>query len=197
MSLRIAAPSLAIAAVLACAGDPTHPSPLSPPSTLAAAITAADAPNVWRYQAQFIFGIQDPVTDLFAIAGLPDHPFQALDCGGSEPYAIADFQESGVQQDVIHALVKGSDVNLDVYQRSTFSGFCTSLPIAHGTGRMMYNDNDAYVTGSGSNAWGYKMEGQVELVSGGSASLMAHNRFQILPDGSFRRIFRMVRLSAQ
>jgi hypothetical protein len=59
----------------------------------------------------------------------------------------------------------------------------------------MYVDNDAFITANGSNAWGYRMGGEVSLVGGGSAHLLAHNRFQILPDGTFRRVFRQVRLN--
>ena len=195
MSLRTAVAALLIFAAIACAGDPTRPefSPRGPSLNVAGA--ADDAPNVWRYQAEFAFGIQDPETDLTAFAGLPHNPRESVQCGGAEPFAIADFHDAGVQQGVIHRLVEASSVNLHVYRRSTFRGFCVSTPIAQGTGRMMVNDNDVFVTGSGANAWGFRMEGRVALVSGGDAALMAHNRFLILPDGSFRRIFRMVRLS--
>lgn len=180
---------------LGCAVDSTEP-PTAPFHARMAAVAAGpEFPNVIRFQDQFWFGIQDPETDLIAFAGLPDDPKQSAACSGSEPYAIVDIQFAGVRQEVIHALAKGDEVNLHVYQLSTFQGFCVSSPIAQGKGRIVYVDNDAFVTGTGANSWGFRMGGDVSLVGGGSAHLIAHNRWQILPDGTFRRVFRQVRLN--
>lgn len=199
-NIRIAAthpsPLLLVSSfALACAVDSTSPpsAPLHP--RLDVSVAGPESPNVIRFQDQFFFGIQDPETDLIAVAGLPDDPKQAPVCGGSEPFAVVDIQEVGVQPDVVHVLLKGDEVNLNVYQLSTYAGFCVSSPIATGTGRLMYLDNDAYLAGGGGNSWGFRMGGRVSLVGGGSAHLMAHNRFQILPDGTFRRVFRQVRLN--
>jgi hypothetical protein len=180
---------------LACAVDSTSPprAPLHPQLEVAAA--GPEFPNVVRFQDQFVVSIQDPETDLWAFAGLPDDPTQSAFCGGDEPFAIVDFHDAGVRQGVDRLVAKGDEVNLDVYQRSTFVSPCVSTPIAEGTGRVMYLDNDAFLTADGSNAWGFLMEGDVSLVGGGSAHLIAHNRFQILPDGTFRRVFRQVRLN--
>jgi hypothetical protein len=186
---------LATSFALGCAVDSTGPpaAPLLP--RLVATTAGPEFPNVVRFQGEFVFAIADTETDLFVIAGLPDDPTQSAFCGGDEPFAIVDFQEAGVQQGVIHALVKGDEVNLHVYQFSTFVSPCVSTPIAVGTGRIMYLDNDVFVTGSGANSWGFRIGGEVSLVGGGTAHLMAHNRFQILPDGTFRRVFRQVRLN--
>jgi hypothetical protein len=162
---------------------------------LAAVTAGPEFPNVVRFQDQIVFSIQDPATDLIAFAGLPDDPSQSAFCGGDEPFAIVDFHDAGLRQGVDRLVAKGDEVNLDVYQRSTFVSPCVSTPIAEGTGRVMYVDNDAGVTGDGANSWGFRMGGDVSLVGGGSAHLMAHNRFQILPDGTMRRIFRQVRLN--
>jgi hypothetical protein len=186
---------LATSFALGCAVDSTGPpaAPLVP--RLVATTAGPEFPNVVRFQGEFVFAIADTETDLIAFAGLPDDPMQSAFCGGDEPFAIVDFQEAGVQQGVIHALVKGDEVNLHVYQFSTLEGPCVSSPIAEGKGRVMLLDNDVFVTGSGANSWGFRMGGDVSLVGGGSAHLMAHNRFQILPDGTFRRVFRQVRLN--
>jgi hypothetical protein len=190
-SLLLLVPSFA----LGCAVDSTEP-PNAPLHAKMDAVTAGpEFPNVIRFQDQFAFAIADTETDLIVFAGLPDDPTEASFCGGDEPFAIVDFQFAGVRQDVIHILAKGDDVNLHVYQFSTFEGPCVSSPIAVGTGRVMYLDNDAFVTGTGANSWGFRIGGDVSLVGGGSAHLMAHNRFQILPDGTFRRVFRQVRLN--
>lgn len=198
--LRIAAlrpfPLLLVSSfALACAVDTTEPRPAPLDPRLTAVSAESEFPNVVRYQDQFVVSIQDPQTDLIAFAGLPDDPAQSAFCGGPDAFAIIDFQDAGVRQGVIHSLGKGDEVNLDVYQRSTFVSPCVSTPIAEGTGRVMYVDNDAFVTGDGGNSWGFHMEGDVTLAAGGTAHLLAHNRFQILPDGTFRRVFRQVRLS--
>lgn len=179
---------------LGCAAESAGPPPVSQPR-LTAAASGPEFPNVIRFQDEFVFGIQDAVTDLIAIAGLPDDPTQERGCDGSEPYAIVDIQEAGVRQGVLHTLVKGDEVNLHVYQLSTFVSPCESSPIAVGEGRIMYVDNDLFGSGTRGNSWGYRMGGDVTLVGGGSAHLVAHNRWQILPDGTLRRVFRQVRLN--
>jgi hypothetical protein len=194
---RIRLPLLLLATSLAlgCAADSTEPRPAPFHPTLAAVAAGPEFPNVVRYQDQFVVSIQDPETDLWAFAGLPDDPTQSAFCGGDEPFAIVDFQLAGVREGAVHAWAKGDDVNLDVYQRSTFVSPCVSTPIAEGTGRVMYVDSDAFLTGHAGVSWGFRMGGDVSLVGGGSAHLLAHNRFQILPDGTFRRVFRQVRLN--
>lgn len=187
---------LATSFALGCAVDSTGPPTAPLRARLDIATAGPEFPNVVRFQGEFVFAIQDPETDLIAFAGLPDDPWQDTFCGGSEPYAIVDFQESGHRQEVIHALVRGDEVNLHVFQRSTFVD-CVSSPIAVGEGRLMYVDNDLFASGTRANSWGFRMGGTVSLVGGGSAHLMAHNRFQILPDGTFRRVFRQVRLSSE
>jgi hypothetical protein len=197
--LRIAAmrpsPLLLVSSfALACAVDSTSPpsTPLHP--RLDATAAAPEFPNVVRFQDQFVVSIQDPETDLIAFAGLPDDPTQSASCGGDEPFGIIDFHSAGLRQGVEHVVAKG-EVNLDVYRLSTFAGPCVSTPIAEGTGRVIYTDNDAFITGNGGVSWGFRMEGHVTLVGGGSAHLLAHNRFQVLPDDTFRRVFRQVRLN--
>lgn len=184
--------------VLACSVDSTAPSQRSlRVGSPAAAIESAapEFPNVVRFGSEYAFGIQDPETNLLAWAGLPYNPKDY--CSGSQPFTTAEFQYVGFYQDAIKILMATDHVNLHVYERSSFQGFCISDPIAQGIGRMMYIDNDGFFTGHAANAWGFRMGGSVSLVAGGTANLEAHNRFQVLPDGSFRRIFRKVRLSSQ
>lgn len=188
---------LATSFALGCAVDSTEP-PAAPMHVRFDVVAASpEFPNVVRFQDQFVFSIQDPETDLIAFAGAPDDPAQAVPCGGDQPFAIVDFQDAGVRQGVIHRLVTGDDVNLHVFRLSTFVSPCVSIPIAVGEGRLMYVDNDTFLSGTRANSWGFRMGGDVTLVGGGSAHLIAHNRFQVLPDGTFRRVFRQVRLSAE
>jgi hypothetical protein len=187
----IPALSLAVLA-LACSGDPVAPRTANLHPSLAAASSAAEA-NVIRFRDQFAVGILDPEDDLIAWAGLPDNPDDLADCGGVESYQLADIQFVGVLQRAVKALVVNDDANLHVFRLSTFVG-CGSVPIAKGTGRVMYTDSDIFYTGGKNDSWGYRMEGTVTFASGGTAHLVAHNRWQIKPDGSLRRIFRDVKL---
>ena len=178
--------SFLIAPVLAlgCAVDTTGPRPHQPliaPFSIAA---AAALPNVVRFRNEFLFLIQDRETDLLAIAGLPDNPKEVIECGGTEElhFAVADIQWVGVQSDVTKALARGADYNLDVYQLSSFRGVCESDPIAHGIGRVRYDENDVFRTGGRTDTYGFWISGPVTLTTGGAANLLAHGLYQITPD---------------
>lgn len=194
--------SLALAALipalfLACSDVPAGPDPAPAAPRFNFLNGPSQLPNVVRYQDQFFVFIFDPETGLIALAGAPDDPREAFLCpGGTEPFALVAVQDAGLIQDVIHALVVGPEVNLHVYDFATFTNACVSTPIAQGTGRVMYTDNDRFATGSRTNAWGFRMHGEVTLASNGDAHLVAHNRFTFR-DGEFRLIHRMVRLSNQ
>ena len=160
----------------------------------------AESPNVIRFSNNtFSFGIIDTKTDLVAFAGLPNNPKNATACdnGTDDSYSFVDIHEAGVRQDAIKFMAKGNDVNLDVYRLSTFEGFCVSNTIAHGVGKISYHDNDFFETGGGNNTFGWHMDGPVTLTDGSVSNLMAHNLWQLLPNGLFRRIYRQVKLSGQ
>jgi hypothetical protein len=190
-------PALCLALLAVACSDPSPTGPSRSANLrpgFAVANSAADGPNVIRFKDFFVAGIFDPVTDLVAIAGFPTDPKQVVDCGGAENVQIADVHFAGLLQDAIKALVKLDPANLAVYRFSTFVDLCVSTPIATGTGRVMYTDSDIFYTGGSNDAWGYRMNGTVTLKSGGTAHLLAHNRWQIQPDGTLRRIFRHVEL---
>jgi hypothetical protein len=189
-------PALSLALLaLACAGDPTAPRTTSVYRGGDVSNIASDVPNVFRVRGEFATQIVDTETDLIAIAGLPANPRDLDFCGGTEGLQVADWQFVGDKiQAAIKALVKLDPANLVVYRLSTFEDPCVSTPLAQGTGRVMYTDSDIFYTGGGNDAWGFRMEGTVTLASGGTAHLLAHNRWQIKPDGTLRRIFRHVTL---
>jgi hypothetical protein len=194
MSLRTSASSLLAVAAIACVADPTQPAP-PPGYSLDISAAAPDVPNVWRYQDHLITGVRDPITDLWAYGGLPDDPRQLVRCGGTELFTVVDVHDAGVRQQVIHELYKASNVNIHVYRASTFTGFCTSVPLAQGTGVMRFVDNDFNLTSGRVETYGNQIEGRVTLANGETAHLSAHNRWQIAPDGSEQVIVRRVLLS--
>ena len=145
----------------------------------------AELPNVIRLEEQGGVGvIFDAERDLLLFVGLPEDPTDAVDCGGTEPFATNSVQIIGLLQEVLMVLVK-SEPNLHVYQASTFTDFCTSEPIAVGQGRLVVTDNDILVSGTRTNSFGANVTGQVALASGGTATVSAHARFVIHPDGTF------------
>ncbi len=189
---------LAACFTLACAVDTTEPRRLPIHQQSASTQAAQDMPNVVRFGSEYFFGITDTETDLIAFAGLPEDPKNWWGCGGNEPLQTLDFQYVGLLQDAIKGLMKDGDVNLIVYKFSTYEGFCWSSPVAHGKGRVTYVDNNVFFAPvTHGDDFGWRMEGPVTLAAGGTANLMAHNRWQALPNGTFRRIFRQVRLSSQ
>ena len=88
-----------------------------------------------------------------------------------------------------------AEENIHVYRLSTFVDICTSEPIAQGSGRLIINDNDAAVSGTGTNSFGARLVGPVTLAGGGTAHLTAENRLLIHPDGTFRLVSSSVHLS--
>ena len=169
---------------LGCAVDTTGPRTRQSLQAPASVVTADVLPNVVRFRNEFVFLIQDRESDLLAIAGLPDNPKAVIECGGTEElhFALADIQWVGVQTDVIKALARGADYNLDVYRLSSFQGVCASDPIAHGIGSVRYNENDVFRTSGRTDTYGFWISGPVTLTNGGSANLLAHALYHIVPD---------------
>jgi hypothetical protein len=197
MKRTFALPATILALSLACTDAPAGPDNTAFAPQFNFLTGPSELPNVFRFGTQFVTAIFDPQTGLVALAGAPADPAAAVPCGGDDPFAFVAVQDAGVIQDVLHRLVVGPEVNLHVYDFATFINPCVSTPIAQGTGRVMYVDNDAFNAGPGANSWGFRMHGEVTLTSGESAHLEAHNRFIIWPNGEFRRIYRQVRLSSQ
>jgi hypothetical protein len=155
----------------------------------------AELPNVIRFDGEGGVGvIADPKADLLLLVGLPANPADATDCGGSEPFDPVTVQVVGIIRQVFKILTKGEQ-HIHVYRLSTFSDFCTSVPLAQGTGRLVVNDNDAAVSGTRTNSFGASVTGAVTLTSGGTAHLSAHTRFLIDRDGTFREVSSAVQLS--
>lgn len=188
-------PVLSLAVLtIACSTDPIAPRNMDVRPTFA--VTGSVGPNVFRFQGGFAVPIFDPSADLVAFAGLPSDPNQGFDCGGNQPIQDADYQFVGLLSKAVKVLVANGNANLHVFRLSQFIG-CGSVPIAQGVGRVMDTDNNAFFTGGKSDNLGFQFEGTVTLASGGTAHLVAHARYHIQPDGTFRQIFQDVKLTAQ
>lgn len=154
----------------------------------------SDLANVFRFEDQLLFAIGDAETDLLVWYGLTENPADLIECGGTEGFDLASFQIVGDLTGVFKFLAKGEG-HLHVYQLSTFTDFCTSVPLGQGTGRIILNDNDLDVSGTGTNSFGGRINGRVTLAAGGTAHVIGEFRFLIGKDGIRRDVVNAVRLA--
>ena len=150
----------------------------------------SDLPNVFRGDSILLFVWPDYSTNLVIAINAPAGGVASVRrCGGSERPDPQPVQTVGELQDVMRQLRLLRDVNIHLYSPvpAGFSGFtslCQATPIAQGTGNLTSTDNDRMVTGNGANAFGFRAQGVVEFVAGGSARVTAENQQLIRPDGT-------------
>ncbi len=124
-------------------------------------------------------------------------------CGGALTPEPQPVQTVGEMQDVLRQLRLLRDVNIHIYSPvpSPFRNFmdlCQLSPYAQGSGNLTSTDNDRTVTGNGADAFGFRAQGIVDLVSGGSARVLAESERLIAPDGTVTEILvKNVRLIPQ
>jgi hypothetical protein len=154
----------------------------------------ADLPNVVRGDSVLLFVWADVSTDLVIVVNAPAGGVHALRrCGGPFTPEPQPVQTAGELQDVLHQVRLLRDVNIHVYSPipSPFTGFldlCQLSPIATGTGTLTSTDNDRHNAGGGANAFGFRAQGSVDLVGGGSARVLAESERLIAPDGTITEI---------
>ncbi len=164
----------------------------------------ADLPNVFRGDSVLLFVWADVSTDLVIAVNAPTGGVHTLRrCGGALTPEPQPVQTVGEMQDVLRQLRLLRDVNIHIYSPvpSPFRNFmdlCQLSPFAQGTGTLTSTDNDRHVTGNGADAFGFRAQGIVDLVSGGSARVLAESQRLIAPDGAITEILvNNVRLIAQ
>lgn len=150
----------------------------------------SDLPNInFRGERRLFFAWPDFARDLAIIINAPADPGDLTACGGTEPPPdLVSVQRVGELQEVLKVLRLARDVSIFVYQPAppTFADLCAATPIAHGTGNLTSTDNDLFLSLTRANAFGFRAQGTVELVSGGRAQVTAELQLLILPDGTFR-----------
>jgi len=156
-------------------------------------------PNVFRFEDETWVGLGDDSTGLAAFAGLPADPAEI--CADSFHLNVMAFQTVGQLQAVFHVLILGDDVNIVVYELSdllpvtALSDLCNATPIAAGTGRLVYTDNDYDVSGTRTNSFGAEFHGTLQdLEHGGPVHLRAAYRAQFAKDGTHRTVVVTVKL---
>src|SRR2546422_6949571 len=153
-----------------------------------------DLPNVFRGDSTLLFVWADVSTDLVIVVNAPPGGVHALRrCGGALTPEPQPVQTVGEMQDVLRQLRLLRDVNIHIYSPvptpfRNFMDLCQLGPYAQGSGNLTSTDNDRTVRGSGANAFGFRAEGIVDLVSGGSARVLAESERLIAPDGTVTEI---------
>ena len=154
----------------------------------------ADLPNVFRGDSVLLFVWADLSTNYVIVVNAPPGGVHALRrCGGALTPEPQPVQTVGEMQDVLRQVRLLGDVNIHIYSPvpSPFRNFmdlCQLSPFAQGTGNLTSTDNDRHVTGNGADAFGFRAQGSVDLVSGGSARVLAESERLIAPDGTITEI---------
>jgi hypothetical protein len=147
-----------------------------------------DLPNVLRGDSALVFAWADQSRNMVITINAPPagaHEFRR--CGGTLGPELHPVQTAGELHEVMRQLRVLRDVRIHVYQPvpAGFVGIpqlCAERPIAAGTGNVTSTDNDRLNEGSGTNAFGFRAQGVVELVSGGGARVTAVRQNVIRPD---------------
>src|SRR5438093_2416814 len=164
----------------------------------------ADLPNVFRGDSVLLFVWSDVSNDLVIVVNAPPGGVHALRrCGGALTPEPQPVQTVGEMQDVLRQLRLLRDVNIHVYSPvpspfRNFTDLCQLSPYGQGSGNLTSTDNDRQVSGNGADAFGFRAQGIVDLVSGGRARVRAESERMIAPDGTVTEILvRNVRLIQQ
>lgn len=150
----------------------------------------SDLPNVFRGDSILVFAWRDLTRNrAIVIKNSPADVSLLRACGGSLRPDPVPVQSVGEMQDVLRQLRLLRDVNIHVYEPAPppapgLTGFCGIAPVARGIGNLTSTDNDRHVTGSGANAFGTRVQGIVDFVTGGSAQVTAVRQDVITPDGT-------------
>ena len=157
--------------VAACSESPTQPSRDKPQFDYANG--PADLANVVRqpYGLQGV-GFYDAGTDLWIFAA----PFSPA-CGTDyTAFLNTTVQDAGVLKGAVNTLEMGR-LFLSVFRGYAAGTMCASTLVGTGVGRFMYVDNDKQASGTRTNTWSWRMNGQLQLEDGSTASLVATFRF--------------------
>lgn len=143
--------ALLVSGAVACADSPTAPGmdDASPGARLSASGRPTALPNVVRYGDDTGgFFVDDPVSGIVAVEGLPLDPRTLFICPGGTAYASPlTIQDVGQKQGVSHRLIKGRDVGIHLYRAGDYTGdilalICGATPYAVGTGDIVVTAND-------------------------------------------------------
>jgi hypothetical protein len=106
-----------------------------------------------------------------------------------DPNPDLDVDESGSFQSVTTPngvrhiqSITGGRVTLVLYEGIPPSNICNGTVLGHGYATSTTNDNDQFLSGTGTNSFGRRVSGIVELADGTRAHLLIVSRMLIHPD---------------
>ena len=155
----------------------------------------------------FILFNDDRASRLVSLVRAPDPPGDVIPCGGAQGLDEADLQQVFHDGGAINMLLTGEDVSVHVYERAPFlaalfgGGLCNAMltvsPLARGSGDFTAHDNDAFFSGTRTNAFGWSIRGTVVAVAGGEA-FRYHNEYHgaVAADGELRHLTSRITLTA-
>jgi hypothetical protein len=145
---------------------------------------------VSRFTEPFGVAFEDPADQLVALGGPPAE----LGCFGlGFEDNLAEFQIVELPSGPVKVLVRDDDMPIFLYAASSIDELCEAVdggvipePIATGTVRVVLNDNDADVSLTRTNAFGYTAKGTLERTDGTACAFSATFRALITQEDEFR-----------
>jgi hypothetical protein len=153
-----------------------------------------EAGIVTRGEDWAVFLQCDPDTSLCAIYGASAEDY----CTGDiSEYDIVEFQEITLPQHEVALRIllrlNGEDVQATVYPADDFG--CAGTPVAKGTVRLSYSDNDVYGVFNNANVWGMDANGKVYGPDGTRMHLNGKFQYVVGPDDMLKVWIRRVQLN--
>jgi hypothetical protein len=164
--------------------------------SLVATVSAAAAPPedppgpVVRFTEPFAVAFEDPADQLVALGG----PRPELGCFGlGFEDNLAEFQIVELPSGPVMVLIRDDDMPMFLYAASSTDELCEAVeggtipePIATGTVRVVLTDNDAEVSLTRANAFGYTAIGTLERADGTACRFSATFRALITKEEEFQ-----------
>ena len=167
-------------------------------SSLAKSPPASSGPIVVRFETGFAVTFFDPNRLLLALIA-SDNSF--LGCSSPTVFEPADFQLIFSPSGPVHQLAKAKESFTAVYDVTGLPLLDCALltgprKLAEGTAHHIATDNDLFFSGTRTNTFRLKGNGQLtNLVDGGTVNYNLHFHFQIKQDGSFEILANDIKLT--
>jgi len=154
---------LLAALALACGGQPTDPASPAAVGPQFRTANSPDGPGAFaiRSPTTNAFLFTTPESNLTVIIGLSLDQAAILCAGGDFTFESAEQLVVVRPDGTIHVNLQAPDATLLVYP-GFFADFCATAPLAIGTGKFIYTDNDAVFSGTRSDAYRFQDEGDAE-----------------------------------
>lgn len=209
---RIICSLVVTAALTACSEGATAPSAGTSSRTVSYDFTNGPSdPNSMVVRSSggdfFLLFNDDRSSHLVAIMRTPTAPVDVIPCGGTQELDPAGLQLVFHGSGAINMLLKGRQVHVWLYDRSSFlsivrspDGLCgalaTQVPLYEGFADFVSHDNDAFASGVHTDAFGFSAHGTVtEISSGVTFGFMDEYHGSVGADGTLHHFSSNITLS--